>query len=64
MAEHYTLNTVSVTAFCRKCNRVTSHQVSGHRKGPCLECLARLDKEIAERKLHAVVEFQEGFEWA
>jgi hypothetical protein len=54
MGEHYTLSTVSVTAFCRKCTRFTTHQVSGRRKGPCLECVARLEKEIAERKLHAV----------
>lgn len=37
MAEHYTRNTESVTAWCNKCQRFTEHRVDNGRKGPCME---------------------------
>jgi hypothetical protein len=45
MAEHYTRNTESVTAWCKKCSRMTTHRVDhppdslpgAGRLGPCLE---------------------------
>jgi ribosomal protein L44E len=49
MAEHYTKNTVQVQAYCNKCRRQTSHRVNGGRKGSCLECVAKLEKEHAAR---------------
>jgi hypothetical protein len=45
MAEHYTRNTVWVTAWCKKCEKNTPHSTSGVRKGPCLICIERLEKE-------------------
>lgn len=37
MPEHYTRNTLEVTAWCEKCQRFTQHRVDGGRRGPCLE---------------------------
>ncbi len=45
MSEHYTRNTVSVAAWCNKCKKQTQHRVDDRRKGPCLDCIARLDRE-------------------
>lgn len=49
MSEHYTSLTVSAAAWCPKCQKQTQHRVDDKRKGPCLECIARLGKEIADR---------------
>lgn len=49
MAEHYPRNTVESREWCNKCNKATMHRIDGVRKGPCLECIARLDKEIEEK---------------
>jgi len=48
--EHFPRNTVSVAAWCSKCSRSTQHRVDqgergGGRKGPCLDCIARLEAE-------------------
>jgi hypothetical protein len=48
MPEHYTRNTLEVTAWCARCQRDTQHRVDGGRRGPCLECLARLDAAGAQ----------------
>jgi len=55
--EHFPRNTVSAAAWCTKCSRFTQHRVDhsekgGGRKGPCLECIARLDSQhkAAEHK--------------
>lgn len=37
MPEHYTRNTETATAWCNKCQRMTTHRVDGVRRGPCLE---------------------------
>lgn len=45
MSEHYTRSTVSVAAWCNKCWKHTQHRVGDCRKGPCLECVAKLERE-------------------
>jgi hypothetical protein len=45
MTEHFTRNTVSASAWCSKCGRMTQHRIDGVRKGPCLECIDRLEAE-------------------
>ena len=47
MTQHYPRNTVSVGAFCKKCQRETQHRVDGTRKGPCLDCIARLEAQAS-----------------
>ena len=56
--EHYTRNTVSVSAYCSKCAKKTQHRVDGVRKGPCLDCIRKQDAEVASRK--AAAEKQRG----
>lgn len=34
---------MSASFWCRKCDRVTQHRIDDRRKGPCLECIARLE---------------------
>ena len=43
MPEHHTRRTISAEYFCRKCNRRTQHRIDDRRKGPCLECIERLE---------------------
>lgn len=43
MSQHYTRNTISAECYCTKCGRATQHRIDDRRKGPCLECIARLD---------------------
>lgn len=45
MAEHYTRSTVSAEAWCAKCGKRTQHRIDGVRKGPCLDCIAKLEKQ-------------------
>ena len=47
MTEHYTKQTVSASAFCRKCNRSTEHRVDAGRLGPCMRCVENLQAEHA-----------------
>ena len=56
MTQHFTRNTVSAPFHCGKCRKTTQHRIDGGRKGPCLECIARLENERAERKPHAIAE--------
>jgi ribosomal protein L44E len=49
MSQHYTKNTVSVSAFCPKCKKPTQHRIDGHKIGPCLDCLARPIVKAAPR---------------
>lgn len=48
MTEHFTRNTVSSAFWCGKCQRTTQHRIDDRRKGPCLECIAKLDRQHAE----------------
>jgi hypothetical protein len=50
MTEHFTRNTVSATFHCGKCGKPTAHRIDKGRKGPCLECIARLNAQHANRK--------------
>jgi hypothetical protein len=45
MTEHFTRNTVSAAFYCGKCGKPTQHRIDDRRKGPCLECLARLQSQ-------------------
>jgi len=48
MPEHYTKNTLSVSRFCKTCNRMTMFRVDNGRLGPCLEEHA---KEYPKKKV-------------
>lgn len=43
MTQHFTKLTVSAAFWCGKCEKQTQHRIDGGRKGPCLDCIARLD---------------------
>jgi hypothetical protein len=45
MPEHFTRSTVSAAFYCKKCERETQHRIDDRRKGPCLECMARLERQ-------------------
>ena len=47
MTEHYSKQTVSVSEFCRKCNKHTEHSVYDGRKGACLVCLKKQTEDAA-----------------
>jgi ribosomal protein L44E len=51
MPEHFSANTVSAAFYCPKCQKRTQHRIDDHRKGPCLECMARLEREHAKQFL-------------
>lgn len=44
MTEHFSRSTVSAAFYCGKCGKPTQHRIDGGRKGPCLDCIARLQK--------------------
>ena len=46
MGEHYTKNTQECNVWCNKCQKSTPHRVDSGRRGPCLECIARMDDVI------------------
>jgi hypothetical protein len=50
MSEHFTKNTVEARLWCRKCYKLTMHRIDAGRKGPCLDCIARGEAEIRQRK--------------
>ena len=41
MSQHYPRNTVSVAAWCKKCQGMTQHTVSDRRLGYCIPCMER-----------------------
>jgi ribosomal protein L44E len=45
MPEHYPKNTIEATGWCNKCNALTQHRVDGGRRGPCLTCMAKREKQ-------------------
>ena len=49
MTQHFTKNTVSASFFCPKCETFTQHRIDHGRKGPCLECIDRANKEHDNR---------------
>lgn len=44
MTQHFTRSTVSASFYCSKCGRFTQHRIDAGRKGPCTECIARLEQ--------------------
>jgi hypothetical protein len=53
MSEHFTRNTVSAEFWCGKCQKRTQHRIDDRRRGPCLECIARLEAQ------HHVIDIDE-----
>jgi ribosomal protein L44E len=47
MTQHFTRATVSASFYCGKCSRFTQHRIDSGRKGPCLECIERLEEQHA-----------------
>lgn len=43
--QHYTRDTVSAAAWCKKCQKQTQHRIDGVRLGPCLGCIEKLDQQ-------------------
>lgn len=57
--QHYTRNTVSADAYCKKCKKRTQHRVDGVRLGPCLTCIEQLElRHEAFEERAAIKEFQ------
>lgn len=50
MPHHYTKNTLECTVWCKPCGRPTQHRVDGGRQGPCLEHVAKTDKDGLSKK--------------
>jgi hypothetical protein len=44
VTQHFTRLTVSAAFYCGKCGHTTQHRIDKGRKGPCLECIAGLNK--------------------
>ena len=60
MTEHYSKQTVSVSAFCLKHNKYTEHRVDGGRKGPCVRCMEELQVEHAYNEQEQRQEQRQG----
>jgi len=45
MPEHYTKNTLECTAWCNKCANFTQHRVDTGRRGPCIPCIEKREKD-------------------
>jgi ribosomal protein L44E len=44
MTQHFTRSTVSASFYCGYCKKTTQHRIDSGQKGPCLECIDRLNK--------------------
>jgi len=51
MPEHFTRSTVFATFYCRKCGKFTPHRIDDARKGPCLDCIQKLEALHAAPKV-------------
>ncbi len=58
--QHYSSNTVSITAYCNKCGKQTPHQVSGHKKGACIPCVEKLEEDHKKRAAQPRAPEQKG----
>jgi len=56
MPEHYTHNTLECTAYCLRCGKDTQHRVDGGRRGPCLECIRKLELQAEYERIKAGIE--------
>jgi ribosomal protein L44E len=45
LTQHFTRSTVSAEFYCSKCGKPTQHRIDGVKKGPCLECMAELERQ-------------------
>jgi hypothetical protein len=59
MTQHFTRNTISAEFYCAKCRKMTQHRVDV-RKGPCLECVERLNVEHAQLEIDRRREARQG----
>jgi hypothetical protein len=46
MPHHFQKNTVEASVWCDKCNKNTIHSVWDGRRGSCLVCLEKREKQI------------------
>jgi hypothetical protein len=53
MPHHFTKSTVSATFWCKPCGKATVHYVFDGRRGGCQECIARYEREAADREAEA-----------
>lgn len=60
MSEHYSKQTVSVSAFCKKCNKYTIHRVDDGRKSACTDCEAKLQLDHAYNEQQRRTEKRQG----
>ncbi len=58
--KHFTRNTVSASSWCGKCGKRTQHRVDGVKLGPCLECIAKLEKRHEDAAGKEPVPKQQG----
>jgi len=59
MPEHYTRNTLECTVYCKRCGKDTQHRVDGGRRGPCLECIKRLELQNEFERIKKGIEEEE-----
>lgn len=55
MPQHFTRSTISAEFYCPTCRKPTQHRIDDRRKGPCLDCMARLEQEHADRTPRAPI---------
>ena len=56
MTQHYSRHTVSASHYCSKCGKFTQHRIDHERtgagrKGPCLDCIKKLDEMHAAKEI-------------
>ena len=44
--EHFTHSTVEASFWCNVCGKPTMHNVASGRRGSCLECIKRLQRDL------------------
>jgi len=62
MKEHFTKRTIEAQCWCNKCFRNTMHRIDNGRKGPCLTCMERLEKQHSQLTLLKPVPEEEQLE--
>ena len=60
MGEHFPRATISVSAWCSKCQKRTQHRVDDRRKGPCLDCMAKLQVQHAQNEIDRARRARQG----
>lgn len=62
MPEHFTKATLECTAYCARCSKDTQHRVDGGRRGPCLECIRKLELKNEFERIKKGIEEEERAE--